>query len=97
MVHWLTEALVEQGHDVTLFAAGDSESSATVHPVCQRNLIDAMNNGEAYQYECYANAAVAEAMCHATLLMLFTATSGQPASQRYRHVLRRWCTPYTPG
>jgi glycosyltransferase involved in cell wall biosynthesis len=28
VVHWLTEALVAQGHDVTLFATGDSTTSA---------------------------------------------------------------------
>ncbi|WP_165225846.1 glycosyltransferase family 4 protein [Affinirhizobium pseudoryzae] len=28
VVSWLTEELVEQGHDVTLFASGDSETSA---------------------------------------------------------------------
>src|SRR5690349_13633473 len=28
VVSWLTEALVEDGHEVTLFAAGDSETSA---------------------------------------------------------------------
>ncbi len=28
VVHWLTEALVAQGHDVTLFAAGNSTTSA---------------------------------------------------------------------
>ncbi|HET6320449.1 MAG TPA: glycosyltransferase family 4 protein [Hyphomicrobium sp.] len=28
VISWLTEALVEQGHDVTLFASGDSETSA---------------------------------------------------------------------
>jgi glycosyltransferase involved in cell wall biosynthesis len=28
VVHWLTEELVAQGHDVTLFASGDSQTSA---------------------------------------------------------------------
>src|ERR1700751_2828797 len=28
VVHWLTEELVELGHDVTLFASGDSQTSA---------------------------------------------------------------------
>ncbi len=62
MVHWLTESLVSKGHEVTLFASADSSSSATLHPVCSRNLIDAMNAGEAHQYEGYANSAIAQAM-----------------------------------
>jgi glycosyltransferase involved in cell wall biosynthesis len=32
VVHWLTEALVEMGHDVTLFASGDSETTAKLDP-----------------------------------------------------------------
>jgi glycosyltransferase involved in cell wall biosynthesis len=32
VVHWLTEELVGLGHDVTLFATGDSETSATLVP-----------------------------------------------------------------
>jgi glycosyltransferase involved in cell wall biosynthesis len=33
VVHWITEALVDMGHDVTLFASGDSETSAKLDPV----------------------------------------------------------------
>ena len=33
VVHWLTESLVAAGHDVTLFASGDSRTSATLVPV----------------------------------------------------------------
>jgi len=33
VVHWITEALVEQGHDVTLFASGDSVTSAKLDAV----------------------------------------------------------------
>lgn len=32
VIWWLTEALVEQGHDVTLFASGDSVTSARLVP-----------------------------------------------------------------
>ena len=35
---YLTEALVAQGHDVTLFASGDSETSATLIPCCAQAL-----------------------------------------------------------
>ncbi|HEY2459836.1 MAG TPA: glycosyltransferase family 4 protein [Candidatus Acidoferrum sp.] len=34
VVSYLTEELVAQGHDVTLFASGDSETSAQLIPVC---------------------------------------------------------------
>jgi glycosyltransferase involved in cell wall biosynthesis len=36
VVHWLTEELVAQGHDVTLFAAGDSATSARLVPTRER-------------------------------------------------------------
>jgi glycosyltransferase involved in cell wall biosynthesis len=36
VVHYLTEELVRQGHDVTLFASGDSSTSAKLVPACSR-------------------------------------------------------------
>jgi glycosyltransferase involved in cell wall biosynthesis len=38
VVSYLTEELVRQGHDVTLFAAGESKTSARLRPVCERAL-----------------------------------------------------------
>ena len=38
VVHYLTEELVSQGHDVTLFASGDSKTSARLVPACPRAL-----------------------------------------------------------
>jgi glycosyltransferase involved in cell wall biosynthesis len=38
VVSYLTEELVRQGHDVTLFASGDSETSARLVPACPRAL-----------------------------------------------------------
>lgn len=38
MVSWLTEGLVDQGQDVTLFASGDSRSSAKLVPVVPQAL-----------------------------------------------------------
>jgi glycosyltransferase involved in cell wall biosynthesis len=38
VVSYLTEELVRQGHDVTLFASGDSVTSATLVPGCERAL-----------------------------------------------------------
>ena len=38
VVSFLTEELIRLGHDVTLFASGDSRTSATLVPVCPRAL-----------------------------------------------------------
>lgn len=38
VVSYLTEGLVEQGHQVTLFASGDSTTRAELVPVCPRSL-----------------------------------------------------------
>lgn len=38
VVHYLTETLVEKGHDVTLFASGDSATSADLVAVCRHAL-----------------------------------------------------------
>ena len=38
VVHYLTEELVRQGHDVTLFASGDSRSSAQLVNGCAKAL-----------------------------------------------------------
>jgi glycosyltransferase involved in cell wall biosynthesis len=38
VVSWLTEELVRQGHEVTLFASGDSSTTAELIPVCPRAL-----------------------------------------------------------
>jgi glycosyltransferase involved in cell wall biosynthesis len=38
VVHWLTESLIELGHEVTLFASGDSKTSAELVPVLARGL-----------------------------------------------------------
>ena len=44
VVSYLTEALVAEGHDVTLFASGDSETSARLVAGCPRSL--RLNNHE---------------------------------------------------
>jgi glycosyltransferase involved in cell wall biosynthesis len=38
VVSYLTEELVRQGHDLTLFASGDSKTAARLHPICERAL-----------------------------------------------------------
>jgi glycosyltransferase involved in cell wall biosynthesis len=66
MVSWLTEELVRRGHDVTLFASGDSTTAARLEAVTERNLIDSMADREAYLYEPYAAAAIASALRRAS-------------------------------
>jgi glycosyltransferase involved in cell wall biosynthesis len=38
VVHYITEELVKLGHEVTLFASGDSITSATLVPACKKSL-----------------------------------------------------------
>ena len=38
VVSWLTEELVQLGHEVTLFASGDSQTSARLVPACEKAL-----------------------------------------------------------
>ena len=38
VIWWLTEALVDLGHDVTLFASGDSRTSARLVPCAPTGL-----------------------------------------------------------
>lgn len=38
VVSWLTEELVRQGHEVTLFASGDSRTTARLEPIVPRGL-----------------------------------------------------------
>jgi glycosyltransferase involved in cell wall biosynthesis len=49
VVSWLTEELVRQGHDVTLFASGDSVTQATLEPIVPRALrLDGIHNSTPY-------------------------------------------------
>jgi hypothetical protein len=38
VVSWLTEELVAEGHEVTLFASGDSRTAAELVPIVPRAL-----------------------------------------------------------
>lgn len=58
----LVDELVEGGHEVTLFATGDCETKGRLVSVADACLTDLMARGEAYAFEHYANAAVAEAL-----------------------------------
>ena len=49
VVSWLTEELVRQGHDVTLFASGDSRTAAELVPIVPRALrLDGIHNSLPY-------------------------------------------------
>lgn len=49
VVSWLTEELVRQGHDVTLFASGDSRTAARLVPIVPRALrLDGIHNSTPY-------------------------------------------------
>ena len=58
----LCDGLVERGHEVTLFASGDSRTRAELRAVIPVNLITLMNRGDALSYEYYLNAAMAAVM-----------------------------------
>lgn len=62
IVNLLAEELGRLGHEVTLFASGDSTCKATLVPMCERNLSDAMDVEAAHDYEYYATASIAEAL-----------------------------------
>jgi len=49
VVSWLTEELVAQGHDVTLFASGDSKTAARLVPIVPRGLrLDGIHDSTPY-------------------------------------------------
>ncbi len=49
VVSWLTEELVRQGHEVTLFASGDSRTTADLEPIVPRALrLDGIHNSLPY-------------------------------------------------
>lgn len=52
-IHPLTEELVKQGHDVTLYATGDSVTSAKLKSIYPISLTAAMKKGDAYIYDHY--------------------------------------------
>ncbi len=62
LVQLLTDELVRQGHEVTLFGTGDCRTSARLEAVCEQNILDYMAATGANVYEPYANATVAQAL-----------------------------------
>lgn len=62
LIHLMAEELTRRGHEVTLFAAAESHTSARLRAVCEQSIIDAMAASEAWDHEYYATAALCEAM-----------------------------------
>ena len=62
MIHLLTEELVRRDCDVTLFASGDSRTSARLHPLTAVPVTRLMVLSEAEEYDHYANANLVEAL-----------------------------------
>src|SRR5213594_2619978 len=62
IVHLLAQELVKRGHDVTVFTSSDSPTAARVVPLCECNLIEAMERGRAWEYEYYETCNIAEAL-----------------------------------
>jgi glycosyltransferase involved in cell wall biosynthesis len=54
VVSYLTEALVDLGHEVTLFASGDSRTRARLVPICSQSLRLAPELGDAFPYHLLA-------------------------------------------
>jgi len=60
LIHLLTEELVARGHDVTLFASGDSRTNAKLHSVCDNCLLSLINDKRAYTHDYYIQANIAD-------------------------------------
>ena len=58
----LVNELVRRGHDVTLFASGDSRTAAKLVAVVDRGVAEAMDAGDASFYEHYLNASLAASL-----------------------------------
>jgi glycosyltransferase involved in cell wall biosynthesis len=59
IVHNLTEELVRRGHDVTLFATGDSRTSARLVSIREEGLFESWEKGVSFRWEfCHVAAAV---------------------------------------
>jgi glycosyltransferase involved in cell wall biosynthesis len=53
MVGMLSERFVKRGHEVTLFASGDSRTSAKLFSVCNESIASMMGSGLALEYDHY--------------------------------------------
>src|SRR5689334_18633650 len=62
VVYLLAEELVRRGHEVTVFTASDSPTSARIAALCECNMIEAMERRRAWEYEYYETCNIAEAL-----------------------------------
>ena len=62
LIKLLADELVKHGHDVTLFASGQSRTAAKLRPVSDASVIDMMSAGTAANYEYYAGACAVDAL-----------------------------------
>ena len=62
VVYHVVEELVRRGHEVTLFASGDSETRARLRACCSTNLFDGVARGEITRPEYYLLSNVAQAI-----------------------------------
>jgi glycosyltransferase involved in cell wall biosynthesis len=62
IVHNLTEELVRRGHEVTLFATGDSRTSARLVPIRDEGLFQSWEKGISFRWEFCHVAAAAEVL-----------------------------------
>src|SRR5258708_27813442 len=62
IVHLLAGALVSRGHDVTVFTSRDSTTKAKLFSLVDYNMIDAMEQGLAQEYEYYETTNIASAL-----------------------------------
>src|SRR3954466_7828901 len=56
----LIDELVDRGHEVTLFASADCQTTGKLVPVCDANLTELIERGEMYMFEYYASSAMAQ-------------------------------------
>lgn len=75
----LTDELVRRGHSVTLFASGDSRTRAELQAPVAGGVAEAMDRGEAFFYEHYLHANLAEAVAASHRLDLLHLHVGSPA------------------
>lgn len=62
VVYMLAQELSRRGHQVTVFTSGDATTTAAVEPLVEMNLIEAMEEGQAWEYEYYEICNLAEAL-----------------------------------
>jgi glycosyltransferase involved in cell wall biosynthesis len=58
----LIDDLVARGHEVTLFASADCQTTGSLVPVCDANLTELITRGEMYMFEYYASSAMAQVL-----------------------------------